>query len=172
MGWCGRQSPQLCHWLNFLCEEENRWMQSTGTNWRWRFGLKRENPWQSFKLLQVIFCYSICLKWLRIWSWTVAMQGSTKSLQMGSDQPKHWFSIFLQARWVIMLSCHFIFCIQLWDLTMVFQSLQLNVAIHEWIRHFRIRARRVVMVIAEKKAIQSQWRQNFSQSCSIDGWIW
>ena len=30
-------------------------MQSTGTNWRWRFGLKRENPWQSFKLLQVIF---------------------------------------------------------------------------------------------------------------------
>lgn len=35
---------------------------------------------------------------------------------------------------------------------MVFQSLQLNVAIHEWIRHFRIRARRVVMVIAEKKS--------------------
>ena len=34
---------------------------------------------------------------------------------------------------------------------MVFQTLQLNVAIHEWIRHYRIRARRVVMVIAKKK---------------------
>ena len=37
------------------------------------------------------------------------------------------------------------------------------------IRNFRPRAGRVVMVFAEKEAIQSQWRQNVGQSCSIDG---
>ena len=55
---------------------------------------------------------------------------------------------------------------------MIFRTQQVSIVIRELIRNFGPRAGRVVMVFAEKEAIQSQRRQNVGQSCSIDGWIW